>query len=114
MYGRACVRMRSASAAVSGSGSMPNSAVNERAAGFIGLQRLPAFAGSKVSAHFAAISDFVQRIQGNPARGSLCRAGKLAAGKLDFGQPVQDQAQAATPDFALDCRPIVEAGGIAQ
>ena len=47
-------------------------------------------------------------------RGGLRGAGKLAAGKLDFGQPVEDQAQAAVPDFALDGGPIVEAGRIAQ
>ncbi len=106
--------MRAASASVSGSGSTLNSAAKMSATGLIGLQRLPALAGREVSAHLAAIGDFVQRIQGNPARGGLCGAGKLAARKLDFGQPVQDQAQAAAPDFALDCRPIVEVGCIAE
>ena len=82
--------------------------------GLIGLQRLPTLASRKVRSHLAAISHLIQRVQGNPVGGSLRGAGKLTARKLDFRQPVEDQTQAAMPDFSLDSNPIIKTRCVAQ
>jgi hypothetical protein len=60
-------------------------------------------------AHFTAIGLFVQCVECDPPRGGLGRAREFAAGKLDLGQAIEDQAQATAPDFALEVGPIVEA-----
>jgi hypothetical protein len=80
----------------------------------VGFQRLTPLTGSEVSAHFATIRDFIECIEGDPMRGGFSRAGKIATRELDFGQPVEDQAQASPPNFGLSGHPIVEGGRITE